>query len=188
MRSAAMECKHVQTKSSLLFLPLACCDKHVSLFHVMRKLHVIGYFLESRLVSRHWNKKYPFACKYQISCLYREYNNTDYLITRFRDSTSCCVQHQPVCKALGFFGAVASPLSVPRSEYSQSLAFYWSPVQNILSPWLPIGPPFGIFSAPGFLWVYFKTHLGVKFQQPIKKQTLTDEWHATGNKNTENGW
>jgi hypothetical protein len=27
------------------------------------------------------------------------------------------------------------------------------PARNILSPWLPIGPTFGIFSVPGFLLV-----------------------------------
>jgi hypothetical protein len=40
--------------------------------------------------------------------------------------------------SIGTF-SVLGFLLVTRSEYSQSLASYWSHVRNILSPWLPIG-------------------------------------------------
>ena len=36
-------------------------------------------------------------------------------------------------------------LLIPRSESSQSLTSYCPHVRNILSPWLPHGPAFGIF-------------------------------------------
>eukprot|EP00959_Pyramimonas_sp_CCMP1952_P167651 3503884-Pyramimonas_sp.AAC.1 len=38
-------------------------------------------------------------------------------------------------------------LLVARTEYSQSLSFYWSPAWNILSRCLSIGHPQGIFSS-----------------------------------------
>jgi hypothetical protein len=51
-------------------------------------------------------------------------------------------------------------------SHSQSLASYWSHVQNIRSPWRSIGHTFGVFSVPGFLLVTHSEYRS-KLTEPV---------------------
>jgi hypothetical protein len=51
----------------------------------------------------------------------------------------------PIGHTFGIF-SVPGFLLVTRSEYSQSLLFYWSHVRNIPGPWLPIGHMFAFYT------------------------------------------